>query len=1453
MFGLSLSQREMIVLDLLYENTSINNISILLKLKIDCDYKKINDVLNEMVRIFDTFRIRLKNNNGIPEQYIVDHEYQNYPFEEVENDEECQNKAEQYAEIPLFKYDGQLYSFNIFYNKENGKYRLLYSTNHNISDGMAMAIFSVYFQQLITDQPIDEKLIDSFKKTYDDEVKYLASAGFTRDQEYWNSKIASYKGSAFLDDDYNVEGDEGRAQTFQIGDELNTKIVNFCNENSVTTDDFYNSIIALYKSILTNNSSVSIGLLLHNRRSKKQRAMLGTFARVVPLIIDIDMEMSFSDYLTMFKKEKYTLMKHCRYDVITLNNLFEKSYTDLNTSMQMFKVTDNFYETFDVEWLHRKSHSNSICAKFSNYNYDLIPDVSYEYNSFQISDVEIKMMSDRVFNMMNYFVENHDEKLSDVNIFNEDISVINNQFNNTASEYPCNATIVELFEKQVKTTPDSVAVEFENEKITFFELNQKANIIAHKLRGLGVGADDLVAIIADRSIEMVCGIYGIVKSGAAYLPIDTAYPENRIKYMISDSKPKAIFKYTEKADISDQEIPVFDLSELDSWESVEENPKIITKPENLLYCIYTSGTSGVPKGVMIENRSVVNHLYLMRKAFYHNSFAPTPLFTSIAFDFTVPALWGAILFGEKLVVFREPADLINYTEHNKLALLKITPSLFNSLYDGFNNHKGMIESIVFGGEVFAKDLLEKVHNVFGTDISVFNEYGPTEATVFTTYDKIEDNKMITIGKPVANSRIYILNDNKYCGIGVAGEICICGDGVARGYLNNAELTSEKFFEAPIYKYRMYRSGDLGSWLPDGRIKYLGRIDEQFKIRGYRVELSEIENNIRNIEYVNDCAVIVKTDSCGDKAIHAYYTSDREHNAIKLKEKLTDVLPDYMIPAYIMRLDKIPVTVNGKIDRDALPEIDSMASSEYVAPRNENEELLCKTLEELLNVEKVGIYDSFFELGGDSIKAIRIISKLRNLGYEASVNDILNGKTVEKLARTLRKKNSACEYEQGDVNGVVEPTPIIREFIENKPAVPGHYNQAIMFDVTGIENSIIKRSVRKIVIHHDILRAVLKNDMIEIRPSSDSRLFDFCEFDRRDLPDAEKSIIDKCTEIQGSIDLENGPIVKIAVFDLGVQKKMMFCIHHLAVDGISWQIIGEDFETVSAMLKSGEEPVLPKKTMSFIEWSRKLKEYGENTSSDTREYWKNENRKIENGRIRGDFSGEKAGAFSDEIDADNTEKIINKSSNLYGATSEEVLIAALMKAVNSITGQKELAVKIESHGREELFKKMDISRTVGWFTNKYPVNFSMSDDNEKLIINVKDTLRCVPNSGIDYGFIEKSESPDICFNYLGNLNGISTDSYSLFSCGKQISDDNKLPDNITVLSHISDGKLTFAFISRSEAYGEEFIEKLASAYKKYVIELADYCEGSVSDSATKSDLTDRTVDDSDLSFINSLLD
>lgn len=599
------------------------------------------------------------------------------------------------------------------------------------------------------------------------------------------------------------------------------------------------------------------------------------------------------------------------------------------------------------------------------------------------------------------------------------------EWNDTKTEYPSDRCIHEMFEDQVERTPEAVAVVHESQKLTYRELNTRANRLAHHLRNLGVKPDERVAICVERGIEMVVGLLAVLKAGGAYVPLDRAYPVERLRYMLEDSAPTVLLtkgRFSELFAGHSQALRVVDLT-TDSPEWVnkaESNPDVAgvgLTPRHLAYVMYTSGSTGIPKGVMVEHQGMQNLLQWYTKESNLSSRDVVLVVTSYSFDLTQRNIFAPLLVGGVVYLAKEPFDaqaIVTLVAGERITIMNLTPSAFYTLIDrSVKGEFGNVRAVILGGEAIDPSRLLKLAKPWP---EFFNCYGPTECTGIVTFYHLSSdlarymNRSVPLGRPMPNGRIYILDEHgDPVPIGVVGEIHIGGAGVARGYLNRPEMTAERFVRdpfAPEPEVRMYKTGDLGKWLPDGMIEFLGRKDFQVKVRGYRIEPGEIEAKLKEYPGVGEAVVLAREDSPGDKRLVAYYTRAGAVRAEELRSRLAERLPEYMVPAAYVRLEALPLTPNGKLDRMALPapETDAYAVREYEALQGEIETILAKIWSDVLKVERVGRHDDFFELGGDSLLAVQAVILLKEAGIEIMEADLFTHSTIESLA-TVALRNA----------------------------------------------------------------------------------------------------------------------------------------------------------------------------------------------------------------------------------------------------------------------------------------------------------------------------------------------------------------------------------------------------------------------------------------------------------------
>ncbi|NER79863.1 MAG: amino acid adenylation domain-containing protein, partial [Leptolyngbya sp. SIO1D8] len=1038
------------------------------------------------------------------------------------------------------------------------------------------------------------------------------------------------------------------------------------------------------------------------------------------------------------------------------------------------------------------------------------------------------------------------------------------EWNNTQVEYPSKWCIHQLFEAQVEKTPDAIAVVFENQQLTYQQLNQKANQLAHHLQSLGVGPEVLVGICMERSLEMVVGLVGILKAGGAYVPFDPYYPQERLKYLLTDSDVQVLLSQQHLlASLPENSVKNIRVVCLDTdWGAVRqhhpENLKVGISLEHLAYVIYTSGSTGRPKGTMNTHKGIRNRLLWMQQSYPLTSRDRVLQKTPFSFDVSVWEFFWPLLAGARIVLakpegHKDSAYLVNLIAQQKITTIHFVPSMLQVfLQESHLENCSCLKRVFCSGEALPSELTQRFFTKL--ECELHNLYGPTEAAIDVTFWQCHPSgtlQTIPIGRPIANTQIYLLDAcMQPVPIGVPGELYIGGAGVARGYLNRPDLTAERFVPSPFWKGReqkvenikqlvlskvertaevrsqksevrsqksedrrqktegngthneqlitnneqpiLYKTGDLARYLPDGNIEFLGRIDYQVKVRGFRIELGEIEATLRQHPAVQETVVLAREDQPDHWRLVAYVVWENQAAlaASELRQFLQKQLPEYMVPSAFVPLQQMPLTPNGKLDRQALPTPDVTRSEDsgiFVAPRTDIEVLLADIWAQVLRLEKVGIHDNFFELGGDSILSIQIISRLNQAGLQLTLQQMFEHQTIAELA-AVATTGRGIQADQGLVTGAVPLTPIQCWFLAQNLPEAHHWNQSILLEVRQpLEPVLLRQTVQSVLEQHDALRLRFEHQATGWQQwvSHPDAKTPLTLLDLSTVAEADQSLAITTTaaELQASLDLVAGPLMRVAYFDLGVNRpaRLLWVIHHLAVDGVSWRILLEDFQRVYEQLSQGQAIQLPPKTTSFQYWATKLQEYGQSdVRQEALDYWLQQVCQPVT-PLPVDFPGGEntvaiASVVSTALSPVDTQALLQEVPKAYQTQINDVLLTALVQGFAGWTGEHCLRVDLEGHGREDLFEEVDLSRTVGWFTSLFPVLLDIGESGHPgtALQAIKDQLRNIPQRGIGYGVLRylhqeasaawpSPSSTEVMFNYLGQADpGFQTSSSSLFA-------------------------------------------------------------------------------------------
>lgn len=1038
-YPLSAAQMRMFLLNQMDRESIAYNITQVIKIHGEFDKDRLLEVLGHLMERHEALRTSYTVKDGQPVQIIHKNVDFKLDYTEVEDNNDELEKA---INVFIRPYDlsvAPLFRVKVIKIKDNTDcYYLVYDMHHIISDGVSQAILLDEVGKLYAN-----KSLPKLKIRYVDYAawheKFLETDTVKAQKQFWEEQLKGELPLLNLATDYPRPSKfsfKGDSMSFQIDEKLTAKLHVLAHDNRVT---FYAVLLAAYNVLLykyTGQTDIIVGSPTAGRRHADTLNIVGVFVNSLALRNYPEGDKTFADFLhevgnnTLkaldnqdFPFEQLVECLSIQRD-LSRNPIFDTMFDLENMDFGSIRIEEVGTGGFEY---HEQMAQFDVTVYVIENEKGIGIKINYYTDIFKKDTIE--RFGKHFINILKYVTENQQSTLNDIEMLtSEEKNQILNQFNDTAAEYNKNVTINELFEKQVKKTPEDIALIFEGNSMTYRELNEKSNQLAKLLRQKGVKADSIVGVMTERSSYMFIGIMAILKAGGAYMPISPDYPDERIKYMLEDSGTFVLLTQSKSdneriinADIKN--ITAINLDNQNLYKGDGNNPELINTSNNLAYIIYTSGSTGKPKGVMIEHYSLVNRLNWMQKMYPIGKGDTILQKTPYTFDVSVWEMFWWSIQGAKVCFLKpdgekDPSAIVEAIEKNKITTMHFVPSMLTAFLNYIENNIELsrlssLKQVFSSGEALNLQQVNRFNKLLyktnGTRLH--NLYGPTEATVDVSYFSCstdENFEVVPIGKPIDNINLYILSGkNKLQPIGVPGELCIAGDGLARGYLNRPELTAEKFVPNPFYPgKRMYRTGDMARWMPDGNIEYLGRMDHQVKIRGFRIELDEIEKQLIKHEQVREAVVLAREDSSGGKYLCAYIVADKTVTVPELRKHLLEKLPDYMVPAYFVELDKMPLTPNGKINRKVLPKSGAYVNTgiEYVEPSTLLEKNLAQIWKSVLNKDKIGIKDDFFEIGGNSLLVIQLVSEMRKIGIELKVSEIFKHSTIEKIEAYITSTN-----------------------------------------------------------------------------------------------------------------------------------------------------------------------------------------------------------------------------------------------------------------------------------------------------------------------------------------------------------------------------------------------------------------------------------------------------------------
>ncbi|OAB38376.1 non-ribosomal peptide synthetase [Paenibacillus glacialis] len=1477
-YGVSAAQKRLFILDQMNGANTSYNMTAAFEIHGDLNIPKLDNIFWELMQRHDAFRTSFEIVDGEPVQIIHPNiEFKLEYYGKVENTE-LKRLIEQFI-IPFDLSVAPLFRANLVQLNEQ-HFVLFIDMHHIISDGTSVGLFIDEFNALYSGSELPEISIQ-YKDYAAWHNERFVQGIYEEQKQYWMERLAGELPVLNMPTDFKRpqrHSFDGGKIEYIIPSEISSKLQKLAGETETT---LYMILLAGYSILLSKYSGqedIIVGSAVAGRDHADLQQMLGIFVNTLAMRSKPEGGKSFLAYLEEVKETCMSAYEHQQYPFENLvealaipRDLSRSPIFDVMLTMQNASI-----EAFHMEGLTVKPYP--LEQQTTKFDISLLAEViddeirlEFIYCSNLFTSDTMQRFAQHFANVLAVVVsEKSDLTLADISLLTNEEKVQYVALNDStdARIQPKFSTVVEWFEDQVERTPDQTALVYGEERWTFLELNSKANQLARMMieNGFMEGCN-IAGIVMENRPETIAALLATLKTGGAYLPIDPEFPIERVEYMLNNSGSQYLLTYEQHLDQVGSTIEVHVLDRLKGYEGPDHNLNIQVKENDLAYVIYTSGTTGTPKGVMLEHRNVVNYIHWFTTTYEINSLDKTILLSSASFDLCYTALYPALVSGCELHMldrhdYVDPDCVLNYISSNEITYIKATPSLFHIMvnHERFKTRTLLdsLKLIVLGGEKIKVQDIERYYELYPHTIFV-NHYGPTEATIGCIAHSIDlagfklFQQQPVIGKPIFNTRAYIVDAfGNPLPDGVPGELVIAGNGLARGYLNQDELTKQKFVQFPFKRgERLYTTGDRVKRLSNGDIAFIGRMDQQVKIRGYRVEPAEIEAHVLTHSNVQEAVLMVK-ESDDTNYLCAYIVTQDGLTAIEIRNYLATRLPHYMIPAAFVFLDQMPLNENGKLDYKALPEplTDIESSDTYSAPVNEIEEALVRVWEDTLGVKGIGTDHHFFEYGGDSIKALQISSRLMAYGLKMEMRDLFKYPRIRELSRYVQA--SISEISQELVIDAVGLTPIQYRLFEQKWELVGHYNHSLMlYTRKKFETELLMQSFNHMVEHHDALRMRFSrgdNRVVQFNHGLEGDTFfklDVIDFTGRE--DCKADIEQQSARMQAGLNIEQGPLIQLVLYRTDIGDYLLIIIHHLVIDGVSWRFILEDFTMIYKQLVEQKAIKLPAKTNSFSDWSKSLAKYSVSKAllNETK-YW-SQVEQTYTVELPVDHSIECNKAYDHAIvkmtlDTDSTQKLLTDVHHAYSTEINDILLATLNLTLQEWVGSAPVLIQMEGHGREAVIKEIDVSRTVGWFTSVFPFVLGTEGVNDfsEIIKTTKDNLRRIPGKGIGYDILKyltaKDSSidlplhfqlkPEIVFNYLGQFDKavVQSDLFELsdVSTGPEIGGQIEKVQKLELNGMVIGGELTIDLVYNQSQYDADTIQRLANRYKDHLIDIIHHC-------------------------------
>ena len=1268
---------------------------------------------------------------------------------------------------------------------------------------------------------------------------------------------------------------ERSSQTFSK--ELSTEVIKTSRDLGVTPFIFFLSLFYIFLYNYSKREDLTIGIPMSNRNSKDLEKSIGLYLETLVLRTSIEGTLSIKDFIL---KVQETYLDTLSYKDLPFNEIVKALKLDRSLAtnplfqvMLIYSSESELPKFGEKLTLTKVSDYDINVSKFdltlfvTEQNGSLSSTFEFATDLFEVST--IRRFQDYLTSLLEYFVTSSTKRIDSIpTLTKNEEELFLKQITSTLGQFASFTAIHQIIEDVAFKHPDYTAVSFNNESITYMELNTKANAVANIILGAVPSRNAVIGLCLDRSVDMIIGMLGILKAGCCYLPLDPDYPKDRTAFITKDAKTQIILtnsKYFDDFDALNFDGVINIENSLNAPQPDYSLPKI--KEDDLAYIIYTSGSTGQPKGVPISHGNIISSTE-GRLNFYDKNPKAFLLMSSISFDSSKAGIFWTLCTGGHLVItekrIEQDIDKISaLIKKENISHTLMLPSLYNIVLEySDTEYLKSLTDVIVAGEACSVAICEAHFNKL-PEVNLYNEYGPTEGTVWCIAHKITPKDLalttLPIGRPVASTNVYILDKNfNHVPTGVPGILYISGPGLSKGYINRPEKTNEVFIDNPNDSGEIiYKTGDLAKYDNEGNIIFIGRNDEQIKIRGYRVELSEIENTINQLPEIKNTIVLHSNNK-----LSAYIKPVHSLNISAIKAHLKATLPPYMVPSNFLDVEAFPLLPNGKIDRSKLEELkpvienDSNLSNQ---PKSDIEKRLVQLWQDILELPNIGVNDNFFEIGGDSILSIQITAKARKQGIKINSNQIFEHQSIAELAMFVSIKEEE-NTDNNEIFGEVPLFPIQKWFFDTHKNAPQFWNQGFILKnlPSSVNKEILKKITTDVVAYHPALRSAFINEDSQwkalILKTEHLDIFHHFDISQQAMSNYESITTSHLAQIQSGIQLENGGLFKCIFFDTGdIESSFLVLLaHHLVIDFVSWQIIFDYFEEV--LFNNGAQIF---HTTSIKDWGTHLLALnGSDIISNQIPYWKEQIPLDDTLHLDVPcdlpIMEQDTDAVVFELDETTSSHLMNGVHTAYNTKTDELLLVALALTISNWMNNNNVSFALERHGREVAGTNLDLSNTIGWLTSFFPKTLYVDNslDLGENIIAIKENLRNMELGGLGYGILRyysdalgDTAYPKIIFNYLGKQSSSKLDLQFLDQGTRDPKSERHYFLEINAL--IKDSKLVFNWIYANKAIKAKTIKQLIEDYAKQLKGIVDHCLNQNNIKYTPSDFEDIDLDQDDL--------